>query len=263
MVISFSCKEKRNEQAIQYLETIQNLYENGEYTDALEKIDSIQVLYPKAFPEIKTGLALKQDVRRALNQKQVSDCDSLLSTYQAKTDSLKKFFIYRKDKEDVTGVFIPKTVSAEAITSTMLRAGVNEGGSMYIESVYTGGQLHNTIQVATKDKQHAESLPINDDGFNFRFSHSGKQYEIIKVTTIHDNGLAKFIYNNADKPLTVTLKGKNTLSYTLANVQKKAITDSYALSSSILIQDSLNFVKNKALDLIKYLDSEKSNKEKS
>lgn len=258
VMIVVSCKEKRNEQALLYLEMIQGLYDNKEYTEALEKIDSIQILFPKAFQEIKAGLSLQKDIRRAYNEKQVADCDSLLITHKAKTDSIKKFFIYKKDKEDPAGVFIPRSVSAETLTSTMLKAGVNEAGTMYIESVYIGGQLHNAIKVSTKNKEFAESLPVTDDGFVHRFSNLGKQYEVIKVTKFHDNGLAEFICKNANYPLTVTLKGKNVLSYSLANIQKKAIIDSYALSNAMILQDSLELARDKALTLIKYLDSKEN-----
>lgn len=250
-----SCGEKKNDDAIRYLDNIRALYQQGAYADALDKIDSIQLLYPKAFPEIKEGLALRQEVRRASDEKLILKSDSLLAIYEPKIDSVKKLFVYEKDKEDDKGTFIPKSVNANHITSTMLRSGVNEDGTLYIESVYIGGQLHNRIEVVAKDKQSAECLPVEDEGFNFRFNNLGNQYEVIRVTPFHDNGLAKFIVDNADKSLTVKLKGKNAMSYPLSNAHKKAIVDSYNLSGLILIRDSLHIAKDKAQTRIKYLDS--------
>lgn len=254
ILTTVSCGDKKNQQAIQYLNNIRTLYEQGQYETALQQIDSIQILFPKAFQEIKDGLALKQEVRRASDQKQIALCDSLVVTYQPKIDSIKKLFTYRKEKDDDYGVYISKAVSGDTPASTMLRSGVNDNGSMYIESVYIGGQIHNTIRVSTKDDKSAESLPIEGDGFVFRFSHMGKQYEIIQATSVHDNGLAHFIAY-ADAPLTVTLKGKNTTSFPLSNIQKKAITDSYQLSRLMLQQDSLATAKDKAQMRIKYLDA--------
>lgn len=259
--ILFSCGEKKNEQAILYLDNIRSLYDQKEYTSALQKIDSIQILFPKAIPEIKEGMKLKQEVRKTYNQQQVADCDSLLSIYSHRIDSIKPLFVYQKDKEDSKGIYIPKTVSSSVISANGLRAGVEESGAMYIESVYIGGQLHNRISASTKDKQTAESLPVEDDGFNFRFSNLGKQYEVIKVSKFHDNGLTQFIVNNANTPLTVTLKGKNTLSYPMSNIQKKAITDSYQLSTMILLHDSLQIAKEKAEALIKYVDTKQAAQE--
>lgn len=255
-----ACQEKKNEEAIKYLADTRSLYEKGNYERALSRIDSIQFLYPKAFSEIKEGLALKQDVRKAFDTKQIVDCDSLIAIYQPKIDSIKKFFVYQKDKEDTKGVFIPKTVSSNILSSTMLRAGVQEEGPMYIESVYIGGQFHNTIAVKTKEAA-TETKPIDDEGFNFRFSHMGKQYEVIKAAQFYDNGLADFIVANISQPLTVTLKGKNTTSFVLSNTYKKAITDSYNLSKLLLLQDSLITAKDKATLRIKYVDEKKQKAE--
>lgn len=252
-----SCGEKKNSLATEYLIDIHSLYDQGEYESALQKIDSIQILFPKAFQEIKDALALKQEVRRASDMQQIANSDSLLIVYQPKIDSIKKLFIYRKEKEDDYGVYIPKTISANTPNATTLRSGVNDNGSMYIESVYIGGQIHNAIQVGTKDGKFAETLPIEGDGFVFRFSHMGKQYEIVQATSSHDNGLANFIFAYADSPLTVTLKGKNTTSFSLPSIQKKAIADSYQLSKLMLQRDSVATAKDKAQMRIKYLDAKR------
>lgn len=261
LLIANACKENKNEDAIKYLAEIQSLYQDGKYPEALSKIDSIQKLFPKAFPEIKDGMALKNEVRRAYDQQQIAICDSLLANNQPKIDSIKKFFVYQKDKEDDKGVFIPKTVSNAVLTGTMLRAGVQEEGEMYIESVFIGSNLHNVVEAKAKDGSIASTKPIQDEGFNFRWNHMGKQYEIMKVTKFHDNGLADFIINNAEKPLTITLKGKGANSFALSNIQKKAITDSYQLAKMLVLQDSLSTAKEKATYRIKYLDQEKQKDE--
>lgn len=254
----YSCGEKKNTEAIQYLDNIRSLYSQGKYIEALENIDSIQTFYPKAFPEIKAAMALKQDVRKASDQREIIVSDSLLKIYEPQIDSVKKLFEYQKDEEDESGIFIPKSLKTNHITSTVLRSGVNENGEFYLESTYIGGRFHNRIGVSTKDKKSAESLPVDDEGFNFRFSNLGNQYEVIKVTPFHDNGLAQFIIENAGSPLTVTLKGKNTTSFPLSDKHKKAIVDSYNLSTLLLKKDSLVTAKDKALTRIKYLESKVS-----
>ncbi len=257
ILVTVSCGDKKDPQAVQYLANIRSLYEKGEYETALQQIDSIQALFPKAFQEIKEALALKQDVRRASDEKLITNSDSLIAIYQPKIDSVKKLFIYRKEKEDDYGIYIPKTISSDMPNATTLRSGVNDNGSMYIESVYIGGQIHNAIKVSTKDGTSAETLSIEGDGFVFRFSHMGKQYEVVQATSVHDNGLASFIFANANNPLTVTLKGKNTTSFALPAIQKKAITDSYQLSKFLLQQDSLATAKDKAQMRIKYLNAKR------
>lgn len=253
-----SCKEKKDDAPVKYLSEIRVLTENGKYVEALKKTDSVQILFPKAFGEIKESLALKQTIRRKLNQKQISDCDSLLNIYHVKIDSLKQLFIYRKNSDDDNGVFIHKTIADKNLNNNLLRAGINDNGSMYLESVYIGEQKHNRIELGSSNKESARSLPVNDDGLNFRFVNLGKQYEIIRVNKDTDNGLIRFIYEHNNRLLTVTLTGKNTLSYSLSDTQKKALADSYILSLYMDRYDSLRIAKDKSEILIKYLNTKDS-----
>lgn len=257
-----SACSKSNKEAENYLQDIQSLYQEGNYELAKQKIDSIQILYPKAFDQIKEGMALLQDVRRAQDSRQVAYCDSSITILSSRIDSLKQSFVYERDKEyEEMGRFLPKPTSGKILTSTMLRSGVNEDGSLYIESVYIGGQYHNKVYVADKDGSYAETLEVSDDGLNFRFNDMGKQYEVIKFGKSDENGVAKFIYACMDKPLTVTLKGKNSTSYLLSAMVKKSIADAYQLSTTMLEMDSLNNVKEIAQKRLEYLDIQKEKKE--
>lgn len=249
-----SCQES-NKEAKAYLQNIRELYASKQYNLAKQKIDSIQILYPKAFEEIKEGLALLQDVRRAQDSEQIAFCDSMVAVLTVKTDSIKQGFILEKNKEyQETGRFVPKYLPSTSLSGNFLRSGVDEEGGLYIESVYIGSQFHNMVKVQTKDGIFAETLAVDDDGLNFRFNNLGKQYEVIKFSKNDENGLAKFIYANNDKPLTVTLKGKNSLTYPLSNLSKKAISDSYQLSLLISQIDSLTNVKEISLARIEYLN---------
>jgi len=254
LIVMASCRDSHKE-AKEYLQDIHNLYNAGKYDLAKQRIDSIQVLYPKAFDQIREGLALLQDVRKAQDKNQITFCDSALAVLTVKIDSVKQNFSFEKDKEyEEYGRFVPKYFPAKSLSGTLLRSGVGEDGYIYIESVYLGSQYHNMLRIQTKDGTFAETLPVDDDGMNFRFSNLGKQYEIIKFSRADENGLSRFIYANADKPLTVTLKGKNTYSYTLTNNSKRAISDSYQLSLLMLQADSLKNVKEVSLARLEYLN---------
>lgn len=257
-----SACSKNNKEAEKYLQDIQNLYQEGNYELAKQKIDSIQILYPKAFDQIKEGMALLQNVRRAQDTRQIAFCDSSITVLSSRIDSLKQLFVYERDKEyEEMGRFLPKPTSGKVLSSTMLRSGVNEDGSLYLESVYIGGQYHNKVHVSDKDGDYTETLEVNDDGLNFRFTDMGKQYEVIKFGKSDENGVAKFIYAYLDKPLTVILKGKNSTSYPLSAIAKKSIADAYQLSTTMLEMDSLNNVKEIAQKRLEYLDIQKEKKE--
>lgn len=259
--ITFACGESDKE-AKQYLLSIRNLYEAGEYDAAKTKIDSIQILYPKAFSQIKEGLVLLQDVRKAQDTKQIIYCDSLINILGQKIDSVKQNFTLDKNKNyEEIGRFIPKALPTNNLASNHLRSGVTEEGQLYIESVYTGSQYHNMARIQAKDGTYVETLAVNDDGLNFRFNDLGKHYEIIKFSGTDENNVAKFIYANADKPLTVVLKGKNTISYPLSVNSKKSISESLQLSAFMHESDSLKNVKEVSAARIEYLSRKKQGEE--
>jgi len=250
-----SACSKRNKEAELYVKGIEELYNSGGYEEAKLKIDSIQILYPKAFDQIKEGMSLLQQVRRAQDMEQIAYCDSTIAALQVQADSMKQYFKYdiNKEYEDV-GRYLPNGSSNPLLTKTTLRSGVSENGHLYLESVYIGGQFHEMVRVGTKDGLFVETMPVTGDGLNFRFRDMGQQYEIVKFTNEDAKNVAAFIFDNEDNAITATLKGKNTMTFTLSKIEKKSISDSYILSSIMMVQDSLNDLREISRKRIEYLD---------
>ncbi|MFV0419577.1 MAG: hypothetical protein ACK5KT_12720 [Dysgonomonas sp.] len=247
--ISFLACSQKDNGAKSRLDAARLLYEQKEYALAKQEIDSINKLYPKAIEERKASLLLLDSVRRAENQQIISECGSLITANMPELDKIKTLFSYQRNKEyQETGSYVPKeTASSGPITGTILRSGVAEDGLLYIESVFVGGkQKHNQIKVSKKDGTFAQSQPVTDDGFNYRFTNMGKEYEVIRFMGSKENGVAKFIFTNSEEPLTVTLEGKDKYSYTLSKSIKTAISKSFQLSTMMLQLDSLKSAKEKA-----------------
>lgn len=256
LLVSACSPDKKAAQEM--LTQARELYKNGEYTKSKQTIDSMKVLYPKAFDQINAGFALTDSIRKGENTLIIAQCDSLITTYTPIIDSMKQYFIYQRNKEyQETGFFIPKEgYTGEKLTNTTLRSGVDEkNGQIYLESVYIGGQIHNQIKVSTKDEAFAESLPVTSEGLNFRFSNLGKQFEVIKFAGKDDNGVSKFIVTHIDKPVTVTISGQGNITYTLSANAKSAINKAYDLSVMMTQLDSLKTEKEKAQYKLHYLDN--------
>lgn len=62
-----SCIQNNNKQALLYLKDIDSLSNQGNYEEVLQKTDSIQVLFPEVFNEMKEGLAFKQEQIKKLS----------------------------------------------------------------------------------------------------------------------------------------------------------------------------------------------------
>lgn len=258
-VFLFACGTKDDGAKLR-LDAARHFYANKEYSLAKQEIDSIKILYPKAFDQIRSGLAFLDTIRRAENEQVIAGCDSLIALHEPTLEAMKKLFSFQRNKEyQETGAFIPReSLSGGIITGTMLRSGVGEDGVLYIESVFVGSkQKHNQIKVSAKDGSFAQSLAVNDDGLNYRFSNMGKEYEIIRFAGASENGVARFIFTNSGNPLTATLEGQGKYSYTLSQTTKSAISKSFELSTMMLQLDSLKTAKEKAEYHIYYLDNKK------
>lgn len=258
-IFLFACSTKDDGARLR-LVAAREFYAQKEYKLAKQEIDSLNALYPKSLDMRKAGLALLDSVRRAENIHIIEECDSLIVSNKSELEKIKSLFSYQRNKQyQETGAFIPKeSLTGGLIAGTTLRSGVEDNGTLYLESVFVGAnQKHNRIKVSTKDGSFAQSLPVNDDGLNYRFSNTGKNYEIIRFSGKDENGIAKFIFSNDGKPLTVTLEGQGKYSYILSQTIKRAISKSFQLSTMMLQLDSLKTAKEQAEYRMYYLDNEK------
>lgn len=255
-----ACSQSKEKTAKDYLNAAQQAYEEGNYPLAKIQIDSIKIKYPKAFKEIKAGLALMQEVRLAENRRNIAFCDSML---QVNYDSLKVMllkFDYVRDKEyQEFGDYIPKIYPlSQTLSQNTVRSGVQEKGILYLESVVVGPFIyHNKIKIALPGGEYAETLPVTSEGLNYRFSTLTTNYEIVRYSGDNENGVAKFVYTFKDRPLTVYFIGKRTLSKRMSEKEKEGIARSYELSSLLLEIERLKLEREKSEVLIRYLLSKK------
>lgn len=256
-LLLISCSGKgRN--AKTYLAEAESALNEGNYSLAKLKIDSIKELYPTSFDEINKGFDLMQQVRMAENRRNIQFCDSMLTVnQQLLTETLKDFTYVRDPQYQEIGDYVPKIYPLNAsFQQNGLRSAVSEKGQMYIESVLSGGSLrHNQIKVATKDGSFAESLTVTTDGLNYRFSTLDATYEIVRFSGNDDNGVAKFIYTFKEEPVTLSFIGNKTSTVTLSQTAKRAVAQSFELSTLILEIEKLKYEKGRSEALIKYLES--------
>lgn len=257
ILLLFSCGDKQKN-ANRYLLSAEEAYNEGNYSLAKLKIDSIKVLFPEAFNEITKGFDLMQKIRLAENNRNIIFCDSMLEVnYKTLKTKLADFNYVRDEKYQEFGYYIPKSLPLEsAFNQNSIRAAVGENAKMYIESVYTGQSIkHHKIKVSTKDGSYAESLSVTDDGLNYHFRTLDKSYEIVRYTGNDDNGVSNFIFTFRDEPITLTYIGNSQRSITLSANSKKAVAQSVELSTLLKDIENLKYERGRSEALIKYLES--------
>lgn len=258
MLVAISCNSNKKK-AQDYLNIAQQALQENNYDVAKTHIDSIKILFPKAFDEIKAGFDLLQDVRKAENRRNIAYLDSMIDVTTEKFKEQRKKFDFVRDKNyQEFGNYIPKlTPSTTTLEQNTLRSGVSEKGILYLESVLSGLNIHHSkIKATIPDGSYAESLTVTADGLNYTFKTLNKTYEIVRFFGNDENGVGKFIYTFEDKPITINYIGKRNYSKALSNNEKKAIAQAFELSQTILEIESLKFEKGKSEALLRYLEKD-------
>ena len=173
-------------------------FQQGNFSEAKLQIDSVRVLYPKAFDARKNAIKLMQRVDLEEQRRSLAYLDSMMSIKQNALDSIKKNFILERDTayQEVGNFFYPSQVVEKNIGRSFLRAQVSERGEMSLTSIYcAGGKLHHTsVKVSTKDA-YAET-PASTD--SYETTDLGRAIEKADYKLGNDGGVIAFIVANRD-----------------------------------------------------------------
>ena len=200
------------------------------FSEAKLQIDSIKVLYPKAFEARKQGIRLMQQVDLKEQQKTLVYLDSMMQVKQLQFDSIKGNFVLEKDTayQEVGNWFYPTQIVEKNIGRSFLRAQVNELGEMSLTSIYcAGGKLnHTSVKVSVGDT-FAETPMAKD---SYVTTDLGRTIEKADYKVGEDGGVAGFIVANQDKNIQLQFVGDKTYRTTLQKNDRKAIVELMELS---------------------------------
>ena len=195
------------------------------FSEAKSQIDSIKVMYPKAFESRKQGIKLMQQVDLKEQQKTLVYLDSAMQVKQAQLDSIKGNFVLEKDTayQEIGNWFYPTQVVEKNVGRSFLRGQVNELGEMSLTSIYcAGGQLnHTSVKVSVGDT-FAETPMSND---SYTTTDLGKAIEKADYKVGEDGGVVGFILANQDKNIQLTFIGDKTYRTAMQKNDRKAIVE--------------------------------------
>ena len=201
------------------------------FSEAKLQIDSIKVLYPKAFEARKQGIKLMQQVDLKEQGKTLVYLDSMMQVKQAQLDSIKANFVLEKDTayQEIGNWFYPTQVVEKNVGRSFLRAQVNELGEMSLTSIYcAGGQLnHTSVKVSIGDT-FAETPMTND---SYATTDLGRTIEKADYKVGEDGGVVGFIVANQDKNIQLTFVGDKTYRTAMQKNDRKAIVELVELAS--------------------------------
>ena len=226
-----SCGNDAEKKANERLTTARTAFEQGDYNEAKLQIDSIKILYPKAFDARREGISLMQQIELKEQQQSLVYLDSILQTKQKEFESIKNKYVLEKDAEyQQTGNYFWPTQTVEKnLHRSFLRFQVNEQGVMSMTSIYCGGSNHHhfAVKVIAPDGSFAET-PASKD--SYETTDLGEKIEKADYKMGADGNVMGFLYLNRDKNIKVEYIGDRKYTTTMTSADRQALAGIYELS---------------------------------
>lgn len=226
----FAC-EDIEKKAGEKLRTAREAFERGDYNEAKIQIDSIKILYPKAFETRRQGIGLMQQVELKEQENSLVYLDSMLQVKQDEFEKIKGKFTFEKDAEyqKIGNYLHPSQVIEKNLHRSFLRFQVDETGKMSMTSIYCGPRNihHVAVKVTAPDGSFAET-PASKD--SYETTDLGEKIEKADYKLGEDGNVIGFIYLNKDKNIKVNYLGERPYTTTLTPNDRKAAAQVYELA---------------------------------
>lgn len=207
-LILCGCGENIEKLAGKHLDNAKEAFSMGKFNIAKQEIDSIRILYPKAFETRRQGIRLMQQVEEAEQMRTIEYEDSIIALITEAFEKIKGDYVFEKDEQyQDLGLY---TIKSQAVTRnidrTYIRASVDELGRMTLVSSYRGSSYihHDWLKLSVGDKY--VDTPESRD--RHEFTDLGVCYERLSFINGNDGGAAAFISANKDADITYTLYRK-------------------------------------------------------
>ena len=226
----FACGDVEKK-AGEKLQAARQAFELGNYSEAKMQIDSIKILYPKAFETRRAGIGLMQEVELKEQEKSLAYLDSMLQVKQAEFDAVKGKYTFEKDAEyQKIGHYLhPSQVLEKNLHRSYLRFQVDETGVMSMTSIYCGSHNihHVAVKVTAPDGSFAET-PASKD--SYETTDLGEKIEKADYKLGEDGNVMGFLYLNKDKNIKVNYQGERPYSTNLTPADRQALASVYELA---------------------------------
>lgn len=232
LFVSCSSRHKQEKLADERLKRIEALIKANSLNAAKIEIDSIHYLYPRLVNKRRIAAAFADTIAFIESSRNLIYCDSILPFKQREMDSIQKNFRFEKDvKYQDVGNYVYKTQQTESNTNRIyLKSYVDENADIYLISNYCGGKIEQTsLEVSVKDLfAHTDTLETSNPAYH-SYNDGGSHWETLTFKNNADKGVSAFIAQNSSARIKITLYGKRSYVYYLADADKKAIVETYRL----------------------------------
>lgn len=226
-----ACGNDVEKKAGEKLAVARTAFADGNYNEAKLQIDSIKILYPKAFEARKEGIKLLQQVELKEQSESLVYLDSLLESKQKELEEIKGKYTFEKDPEyQRTGNYFWPTQTVEKnLHRSFLRFQASETGELTMTSIYCGANNihHFAVKVTAPDGSFAET-PASKD--SYETTDLGEKIEKADYKMGQDGNVMGFLYLNRDKNIRVEYIGERKYATQMSLADRQALAGVYELS---------------------------------
>ena len=245
VLLAAGCRENVEKLAERHLNNALEAFSEANYSLAKQEIDSIRILYPKAFKARRKGISLMQEVEVAEQMRTIEYEDSMIALAQAAFEGIREDYVYGKDVQyQDMGLYTVKSQDPiRNIDRNYIRGQVDELGRMTLVSHYRGSSYIHHDQIRLNAGETYVETPESDE--RHEFTDLGICYERLSFLNGNDGGASAFIKANRDKDITYTLYRKTgpdsrravSGSLRMSREDRDAIARLYDLSQVLLSLD--------------------------
>lgn len=230
-LLLISCGNDAENKASQKLALARTAFEQGNYNQAKIELDSIKMLYPKAFKVRDQANTLKLQVEIQEQQKSLLYLDSVLQQKQQALQAIKGSYVLEKDEvyQQTGNYFWPTQTVEKNLHRSFLRFQVSEQGEMTMTSIYCGASSinHFAVKVTAPDGSFAQTPPSKD---SYQTTDLGEKIEKADYKMGADGDVMGFLYLNRANAIRVEYLGDRKYNTILPAADRQALAGVYELS---------------------------------
>jgi hypothetical protein len=253
-----ACGNGVEKKAGEKLTAAQTAYERGDYEEAKLQIDSIKILYPKAFETRKAGQKLLLDVELEAQKRNLAYLDSALQAKHQEFKAIENRYILEKDAEyQQTGNYLWPTQTVEKnLHRSYLRFQVNELGVMSMTSIYCGSHNihHASVKVTAPDGSFAET-PASKD--SYETADMNEKIEKADYKLGEDGSVIEFLNLHKNENIRVEYLGDRTYKTTMSPADRQAVAGIYELSQILSAMQEIKKEQKEANLKIEFIQKKK------
>lgn len=227
-----SCGPSQRELAVSKTNQARQQAQNGDTVWALNTLDSIKKLYPKAEMQISIAKNYSDELLRALINTRINkieQCDTAIAR-------LEKFFIKEKSEFDRYTQYIHnRQTFARSWKRSFLQVNLDERGELFLTSNYMGDEWlnHTSIMVYDGDLKAKSGKVELDDPLNIHSDFSKSKWEKVSYLRGKSDSIIEFIASHPDCKLKCVFQGNRYYYILLEEYDIEAVIEAFELSKAI------------------------------